>query len=59
MNFNISTRLTPQRSTIIYHDMKYIINRKKKRYKTMGTLGQTHGKKRLQTLPNQAKQSET
>ena len=46
MNFDISARLTAQRSTIICHDMKHIIKRKKKRYKTMGGLGQTHGKKR-------------
>ena len=46
MNFDISARLTPQISTIICYNMKYIINRRKKRYKTMGGLGKTHGKKR-------------
>ena len=44
INFDISAKLTPQRSTIICHDMKYIINRK--RYKIMKRLGQTHGNKR-------------
>jgi len=29
MNFDISARLTLQRSTIICHDMKHIIKRKK------------------------------
>ena len=36
MNFDISTRLTPQRSTIICNDMKYIINRKRKNIKPWG-----------------------
>jgi len=59
MNFDISARLTPQRSTIICYDMKHIIKMKKKRYKTMGGLGQTHGQKRWKILLNQAKQNET
>jgi len=59
MNFDISARLTPQRSTIICHGIKYIIKRKNKGYKTMGVLGQTHSKKRRQRLTNQAKQNET
>jgi len=58
MNFDILARLTPQRLAIICHDMKYIIKRKNKRYKTMRGLGQTHNKKRWQTLPNQFKQNE-
>jgi len=29
VNFDISTKLTPQISTIIYHDMKHLIKRKK------------------------------
>jgi len=49
MNFDISTRLTPQRSTIICNDMKYIINRKKKRYKTMGGLGKPWQEKMTNT----------
>jgi len=45
MNFDISARLTTQRSTIVCHDTKHIIKRKNKKYKTMGGLGQTHDKK--------------
>jgi len=29
MNFDISVKLTPQRSTIICHDIKHMIKRKK------------------------------
>ena len=32
MNFGILAKLTPQKSTIICHDMKNIIKRKKKIY---------------------------
>jgi len=44
MNFDILVRLTSQKSTIIYYDMKDIIKKKKKIYKT--PLGQTHDNKR-------------
>jgi len=46
MNFDISARLTPQISTIICQDMKYIINKKKEKIQNHGGLGQTHGNKR-------------
>lgn len=46
MNFDISVRLTYQISTIICYDVKCIIKRKKKIYKTMKGLGHTNDKKR-------------
>jgi len=57
INFDISARLTLQSSTIMCHDKKHIF--KRTRYKTIGRLGHTHGKKRWQTFLNQAKQNET
>ena len=57
MNFDILVRLTSQKSTIIYYDMKDIIKKKKKIYKT--PLGQTHDNKRWQIIINQTKQNET
>jgi len=44
INFDISARLTLQSSTIMCHDKKHIF--KRTRYKTIGRLGHTHGKKR-------------
>jgi len=40
MNYDISAMLTPQRSTIICHNMKHNIKRKKKRIQNHGGLGQ-------------------
>jgi len=37
INFDISARLPPQRLTIICHNIKHIIKRNNKRYKTWGT----------------------
>jgi len=55
INFDISITLTFQRSVIIYHKTYYW--KKKKIYKTIKGLNQTHNKKK-DILSNQAKQKQ-
>lgn len=46
LNYDISTRLTPHSSTIIYHHMKQFIEKKEKQNINMGRPNQTHVPKR-------------
>jgi len=58
MNFDIAVRLTPQRSTIICHDMKHIIKNKKKIYKTMGDKAKPMARKNDNYSPTKLNKNE-